>query len=333
MKFGEEPMNNSNENPPQEDKDSNVDGSFEFELDEETSKEMESSIDEIPEIKDWDEKSDKEKRDEIKERKNKIEENAKEMGLELKENIGEIEKQIETFRDGLKEKYEEYAGMEESLSQIRDGNTEETEGLKKMQEILSSLSGIYENQLQIGYLEYWKKYKEDPELLFEFHAKRNLVMNNWETLIGSLKTVEEGEEEVLKDWVKWVKDHPEITLAALALAIAAGATMGALLTPEILAALAIIGGDQITEEAIKEVGPEVIETAAKTSILVAGKAMAVTGAGLVAGATVSAGILGKAISWISSEKNRDDLAKALCGVGGFPGWYKAFGGKEASAKE
>lgn len=269
-------------------------------------REMNKAIDDMDEIKKFKELSDEEKMERIEERKEKIEGAAEEMGIELKDDIGEIEKQIKDFRKELKEKYEEYAEMEEKLNQIHGANTEEEKGLDKMKETLSYLKEIYKGQLHIEYLEYWKKYKKDPESLLESHAERNLLMNNWEALIGNLEAAERGEEEVLKGWVQWVKRNPEITLAALALAIAATAAVGVLLYPEVMALLAEEGGKKIIEEA----GPEAVKAAAETSLWVAGKAL--VGAG--AGAVVGAGILGKGIAWISDEENRDKLAEWLCGA-------------------
>ena len=293
-------------------------------------REMNGAISDMPEIKRWHsgELSEEEKMDEIEERKGKIEDAAEEMGIELKDNIGEIEDQIEEFKDSLEEKYRGYAKMENDLNQIHGASVEEGEGIREMKKTLSSLKGIYKNQLHIEYLEYWKKYKEDPELLLKSHAERNLLMSNWETLTGGLEAAEKGEEEVLKAWVKWVKRHPEITLAALALAVAAGVTAGVLLYPEVMAALATIGGDQVTEEVIKELGPEVVETAAKTSLWVAGKGLLVAGIGTAVGV----GILGKVLSWISDEKNRDSLIEGICGAK-ISGLYDALGGKRAVAKK
>lgn len=306
-----ESMNNNkiNEQPSQEE----ISGEEEsFELDEKTLEEMDNAIDEIPEIKEWngDKYSDKEKEEIIdakrKEVENKIT-NENEMGLELKEDIGEIENQIETFKDSLKEKYKGYAEMEANLSQIRGESTDEKEGIEKMKGTISSLKGIYEGQLQIKYLEYWKEYKENPDSLLESHAERNLVMNNLETLVGTLEEAEKGEEEVLKDWVQWVKNNPEITLAALAVAVAAGVAAGALLGPEMMALLAGVGEEQITEEAIKEIGPAAAKDAAKKGILIGA-------AGFLAGTAVSAGLLVKITSWFSKEENRDKLAETLCGT-------------------
>ena len=299
--------NNTNEQPSQ--KNEIPEECNDLELDKETLKEMDNAIDEIPEIKEWDSEkySDEEKKEIIdvkrKEVENKIT-NENEMGLELKEDIGEIEGQIKTFKNSLKEKYKGYAEMEANLSQIRGENTEEQEGIKRMKETISSLKGIYEGQLQIKYLEYWKEYKENPDSLLESHAKRNLVMNNLETLAGTLEEAEKGEEEVLKDWVQWVKNNPEITLAALAVAVAAGVAAGALIGPEMMALLAGVGEEQITEEAIKEIGPAAAKDVAKKGILIGV-------AGYTAGGIIGVGLLGKIASWLYDEKNRDKLAETL----------------------
>ncbi|MCK5122910.1 MAG: hypothetical protein KAQ87_02075 [Candidatus Pacebacteria bacterium] len=269
-------------------------------------REMNGVVDNMDEIKDFKKLSEEEKTERIEERKGKIENAAKEMGIKLKDDIGEIEKQIEDFREELKDKYEEYAEIENNLNQIHGANVEEGEGIRKMKETFSSLKGIYKGQLHIAYLEYWKKYKQDPKLLFESHAERELLMSKWEALIGNLEIAGDAEEEVLRAWAQWVKDHPGITLAALALALAAGITAGVLLYPEVMAFLAERGGEEI----IKEVGPEV----AKTSIWVAGKAFAVSAAGVAAGTAVGAGFLGKVISLLSDEEKRDSLAEWLCGA-------------------
>jgi len=288
--------------------------------------ESESSVDEIPEIKDWRESdlSDEEKIEIIKERRGKINRTAKEFGLDLKEDIEDV-------RKDLNEKYEKYAKMQEDLDVVNDANFESDakKGLEEMKKILSSVCGIYEKQLQIEYLQYIEEYEkdlEDPELLLKSYAKRNLLMDKWETLIENMKadlekTGEEG-EEAMRAWARWVKEHPKTSLAILMALIAAGAVATSLLYPEIVALLAEEGGREAAQKLIEEAGPE----AAKRGI-----GIAIVGLG--AGAVVGGGILAQAIKYLSDEKNRDDIAKGICGVSGFPWWYKAFGGKEASAKK
>ena len=270
--------------------------------------ESKSPIDDIDEIKEYNELSEKKKLEEIEERGKKIEEIADEIGLDL-------EKNVEEARDELKKRYEEYAKMEGGLSQVRSGNIEAGEGLDKMGEVLSSLKGIYENQLDIEYLEYWKKYKDDPKSLLKSHAERNLIMNNWETIIenmrADLKKTETDEGEVLRGWAQWVKNHPEITLLALAAIIEAGVAVGVLLTPEIIATLPATGLPEMALPAVKE------------GVAVAAKMFA--GAGALAGA-------GKIIAWLSNEENRDKLIKGIFQAD-FPPIYYALGGKKAGEKK
>ena len=102
MSFESMNNNNPNEQPLQEMEDINVDASFE--LPEEISEEMESSINEIPETEKWDsdELSDEEKLEVINTKGEEVGKKITDkMGLELKEDIGEIEDQIKDFRDSL----------------------------------------------------------------------------------------------------------------------------------------------------------------------------------------------------------------------------------------
>ncbi len=297
-------MNNRNEQPA----DLNSE-------EEDLENESKSPIEDIDEIKDWREGdlTDEQKIEEIKKRKIKIDEGADEFGFDM-------EKSIEDVRNELKERYEKYAEMKGDLSRVHSGNIEDgaTEGLDEMKDILSSLSGIYENQLQIEYLEYLEKYKEDlkdPDLLLKSHAERNLIMNNWETIIenmrADLKKTETDEGEVLRGWAQWVKNHPEITLVALAALVAAGVAVGVLLTPEIIATLPATGLPEVALPAVKE------------GVAVAAKMFA--GAGALAGA-------GKIIAWLSNEENRDKLVKGIFQAD-FPPIYYALGGKRAGEKK
>ena len=265
---------------------------------EDAENETKSSVDDIPEIKEWreDDLTDEQKGERIEERRGKIDYFAKEFGFDMKKSVEKVKKE-------LAEKYENYAKMEGDLDKVQSGNIEDgaEEGLKEMKRVLSSLSGIYESQLQIEYLEYIKEYEKDlenPELLLESHAKRNLLMNNWETLIegmrADLKETETDEGEAMRKWARWVKEHPEIALLALAALVVAGIAIAVLLTPEIIAALpAMPGMPEIVFPAIKEGGAVVAKMFA--------------GAGAVAG-------LGRVLSWFSKEENRDKVAEGIFGA-------------------
>ena len=291
--------------------------------------ENENIVDEMEEIKNWRESnlSDEEKIEIIKERRGKIDRRAKEFGLNLKEDIEDV-------RDDLDEKYVKYAKMQEDLEAVNDADFESDarEGLGEMKNILSSVCGIYEKQLQIEYINYIEEYEkdlEDPELLLKFFAKRNLLMDSWEELIENMKadlekTGEEG-DDAMRAWARWVKEHPKTSLAILMALIAAGAVATSLLYPEIVALLAEEGGREAAQKLIEEAGPDV----AKKGIGVVIGALAGTSAGAVVGGGVLAGVM----KWFGDEKNRDDFAKGLCGISGYPWWYKAFGGKEGSASD
>lgn len=287
MSFNFDTMNNTNEQ-------------FRDLSPEEEALKNEELVNNIPEIKEFKELDDEQKKERIEERRKKIDEMADKFGINLEEDIEEVEKE-------LAEKSKEFTAMQEDLNAISVASLDSNarEGLEEMKNVLESVCGIYEKQLQIEYLQYIEEYEEDlkdPEnskLLFESHAERNLLMNNWEMLIEGIredldKTGQE-EEETMRAWARWVKEHPKASLAILAALIVAGIAIATLFTPEIIATLPAIPG--IPEGLLKE------------GVAVGAKMLG-TGAGVVVGG----GILGKALAWLSKEENRDKLAEGVLGA-------------------
>jgi len=256
-------------------------------------------VDEIPEIKAWRESklSDEEKVKIIKARKDKIDDMA---GVD-KFNF-DMTKSVEDVQKELKEKYEAYAGMQKDLDAVDKASLDNDakEGLGEMKNILASVCGIYEKQLHIEYLQYMEKFK-DPNSLLDSYAKRNLLMDKWETFIegmrADLNKTGIEEEDTMRAWAKWVKDHPKASLAILLALLAAGATAAVLLAPEGT-------GGALAVPTIK-MGTGIVAK------MFAGAGSA-TGAG--AGAVAAGGILGKALTWLGKEENRDKVLEGLFGA-------------------
>lgn len=301
MNFNFDTMNNTNEQP---------------DLNSGENKENENTVDEMEEIKRYNELSEEDKKIEIENRRTRIDGMAKEFELDLEEDIEDV-------KEDLDKKYVEYAGMQKDLDAIdeADLDSDAKEGLEEMRNVLSSLNGIYKKQLHIEYLQYVKEYKEyleNPEALLGSHGKRNLLMDNWETLIGGIqadlnKTGQE-EEDTMRAWARWVKEHPKASLAILMALIATGVTVAILMAPE--------GGGALTVPTIK------MGTGIVTKMFSGTGAVAGAGAGVMVGG----GVLAQAIKYISDEENRDKIVEGLAGGVKIPAFAYWANGRPSAKK-
>ena len=341
MRFREPTMDNINENLPRESGDDNkeLNEANEFEG---LENEVDIAIEEDGEyenktdkrIKEWENKSDEEKVEVVKEKKIGLEKDLREDVKVPEDVMGEMGK-LKDYQKELREKNREFIEEREDImkkiqSQL-DGGVDisnlDLGDRSEFKNVLSSFRNVTKNTLDIEKMDYYLEAGEN-ELgdLLDTHEDREIAMESLEEIMGQigkfeeylkeLESMTEKQLEIAKEEVRGLLDklndiykkNPELFKKLLA----AGVVIGVL----ILAAVVLGPGAAGAFEWASTVGLEGISTgisgatgATKALLGCIGK-----GGAMTTGAIVGGGLFLKALSWISDGKNRDDLAKKLCGT-------------------
>lgn len=313
-------------------------------------------------LAEWESKSPEEKRKTIEEKKSYFEENLENGlrkdaesidGLEVPESIIQEINKLQEYQEKLREVNrtltEEREDVLKGIDCQLDGNVDisnlDLGDQNEFGEILRSFKNVTQNTLDIEKIDYYltedySSTKEGIEKgLLKTHEDRLIAMEKLEYILRQIEEFEKclekmGDTEAAKEdlermvarMIEIANENPSLFEKLKDAGIVAGIIMLAL----------AVGAAGVTTliGLLKGTAGAITTIASKKITLVAVGTLGIgANAGTIAGALVGGGILLKAISLLKDEKFRDDLAKSLCGVGGFPGWYKAFGGKEAGASD
>ena len=251
----------------------------------------------------WREEKEKYKKTEIKSKNNEFK---KTLGLEETSELKKGEKEIKEAREEItkkrkkieeitKKSIEEYKEMEDEFGKIlkQDKACDILNEKEKdeLQRILSSLSAVVKNEIDITKLKYIEAELDHPDKLLRDHPYRLAKIRSLEEAAdffdNGLERLGEKEGDLLEKFLEYLKDHPELLEIATLIALLAGFAL------------------------LAEPAAEVI---AGTEIMLK-----------IAGAVKSAAILGSLVIGYTllDEKQRDWIAKSLTGTE-VPNWAWLF---------
>lgn len=189
--------------------------------------------------------------EEKKRRESEIEEAKKKFAEDEKvavENEEEIERKISELEKELKEKFENYAKMDEEFRAIYE--SEDTAGRKELGPVSDQLKEVWKYELKLEKLDYLRQSLtdkksgsieeqiKDPEALLNSCDRRKSGIEHWEKNIAMLdKDFEEMSEEEKSFFEKllvWVKHNPKKAVL-IATLIAAGVLVAPYAAPYITA--------------------------------------------------------------------------------------------------
>lgn len=214
--------------------------------------------------------------EEKKRRESEIEEAKKKFAEDEKvavENEEEIERKISELEKELKEKFENYAKMDEELRAIYE--SEDTAGRKELGPVSDQLKEVWKYKLKLEKLRYLRQSLKDkkagsieeqikdPEALLNSCDRRKSGIEHWEKVIAMLdKDFEEMSEEEKSFFEKllvWVKHNPK-KAALIATLIATGVLVAPYAAPYITAEnitkAGIVGAGAIGAVALKKLRPQ-----------------------------------------------------------------------------
>lgn len=266
--------------------------------------EINSVIDQnTEEIVSFKKKNKEEKDQDINERMEKI----KASGINIPKSAEEAQNFMDELEKQIQEKQEEYFKMEQDIQKIRELEGTDDETVRILGNTISSLLDINEHKLHFEYYKYMLSSLKNGnnDELYETHAQQNIMMKMLEDSVGNLKVslerIKSGEKEALREWARWIKEHPGAGLALLATAIAAGV----LISPYLAKMLAA--------EGVKDTAATLAGPAGKAAGLLGAKAI-----GGLASLAGSAGLAGLFLLLTNSEKI-DDAMESIWGKK-IPSW-------------
>ena len=251
--------------------------------------EVGKAIEEDERIAEWKTKGKEEKEDAIEKKNIEFKETFefKKDKKEITEAREEIAKKEKEINKAVEESVKRYKEMEDRFKNLlsQDGGCDilEKEDKKELMEILGSLSAVIRNEIDLTKLKYIKAELDNPEKLLEDHAYRMAKIENLEKAAdffeNGLEKLGEEEGSLLEEFLKFLKDHPELLTAAVLIALAA----------------------VLAEPAVEAV---------------AGAGIILKLAGAI-GAVKSAGVIGTLLVGyaLTDEKQRDKFMAWICGTG------------------
>ena len=282
-------------------------------------------------IEDWEkEYSDEEKKEEIGNYKEKLKgelerEDLLAEGEDIKDRIEELRKETEEF---AKKKAEAAKKIGDSVSELE--GFEQGQGQEQAREMIKDLAEHARNNLNVAKLK-WVLEGEEPDFgdLMDTHKDREITIENLQEMADDLeklndylekfeamsKEAKEEAREEMEEFLKWLKEHPEI----IGILAAAGALKGIEL---FLTAMGM---------GIPPWLPVAIESAIPLAVGLIGlrhvlknkeqrERLKEFGKGALGGALGGILLLG---GWLLDEKNRDEAMEAISGTK-LPSWYHSW---------
>lgn len=326
-------------------------GDLENEIDEAMREDEEFSEEyENKRVAEWKEKPEKEKKETINEKRLNLEKNLKE-DVEIPEDVLRETNKLQKYQEDLREKaaksIEERGDLLERVYGQLNGDIDISKlGPKERAEfnnIFSVVKNVTQDTLNVEKIDYCLETKKDNlGDLLNRHEDREIAMEKLEYTLEQCRELEEylaklesmtkeQQEAAKEDIQKMVDKMIEIAEKEPGLF-------------EKLKEAGIIAGIIILASALGVAGVNVLIGFLKGAVGTVAKfgfkkiavgtvgAFTIANPGAVAGAIVGGGALFKIMSWLSNEKNRDNLAEWVCGGAKLPGYAHWASGKSSEKK-
>jgi len=275
-------------------------------------------------LENWRNKPKEEKTEVVKKKKEKIGRDFKK-NVEIPEDVIKLKKYQEELKkknkEFLKEREDMMKKIQDQLSGGVDLSNLDLGDRSEFKNVLSSFRNVTKNTLDIEKVDYYLEAGEN-ELgdLLDTHENREISMEIWEKMIGQISDFEKYLEE-LENMTKEQLEAAEGEVRGLMDRLNDIYTKNPELFKKLLAAGVVIGVLILAYVVLGPIAAGLYEWATALEIGSIGTGAIKElfgylgkGGAMTAGAVIGGGILGKAISWISNEENRDNLAELLCGA-------------------